>query len=131
MLSTASLVLFVLSALLTFAGLPCCLGCLNWFAVPLSMLTVLVGFVGLLLDREPHTRAMRSVGVHLLAIVGGLALILVGTLRCALGCGVACTSLPIGHGLPPNWHDCGELARIDEKRDLEPELACFRVYAAR
>jgi hypothetical protein len=131
MLSTASLVLFVLSALLTFAGLPCCLGCLNWFAVPLSMVTVFVGFVGLLADRDPHTRAMRSVGVHLLAMVGGAALVLVGALRCALGCGVASAALPNGHGIPPIWHCDTDVASIEEMAVFDLDRAASPVSGPR
>ncbi|MCC6408511.1 MAG: hypothetical protein IT453_15215 [Planctomycetes bacterium] len=85
MLSTASLVLFVLSGLLTLAGFPCCLGCLNWIAAPLCMATALVGFVGLMFDRDPQTRESRSTPVHLMALVGGLVLLSISVGRCLAG----------------------------------------------
>lgn len=88
-MSTASLVLIVLSALSTAAGLPCCLGCLNWLAVPLSLATALTGIAGLATDRDPTTGRSANRQVHLLAIVLGLLFAAVGAARCALGGGCA------------------------------------------
>ena len=102
-MSTASLVLFILSAILTLCGLPCCLGCLNWIAVPLSLMTAVVGLVGLITDRDPVTKRSRDVGIHLLALIGGLVLVMIGSFRCCVGGGLVRAALPIGHGGPPIW----------------------------
>ncbi|MCE9593824.1 MAG: hypothetical protein K8S98_06500 [Planctomycetes bacterium] len=88
MLSTVSLVLFVCSAILTVLGFPCCLGCLNWLAAPLCLATAIVGFVGLVLDRDPGTRLARATNVHLMALVGGLVLLSISVARCCCGGGV-------------------------------------------
>ncbi len=86
-MSTVSLVLIVLSALSTAAGLPCCLGCLNWLAVPLSLATAVAGLVGLATDRDPASGRSANRQVHLLAVVLGLLFAAVGAARCALGGG--------------------------------------------
>ncbi len=86
-MSIASLVLIVLSALSTAAGLPCFLGCLNWLAVPLSLATVVAGLVGLATDRDPTSGRSANGQVHLLAVVLGLLFSAVGAARCALGGG--------------------------------------------
>jgi hypothetical protein len=88
MLSTASLVLFVCSAFLTMLGFPCCLGCLNWIAAPLCAATAAVGFIGLVVDREPDSRQARATNVHLMALVGGLVLLSISVGRCFAGGGV-------------------------------------------
>ena len=88
MLSTASLVLFICSALMTMLGFPCCLGCLNWIAAPLCMATAIVGFVGLVFDRDPVTRENRALPTHLMALVGGLVLLSISVGRCFAGGGV-------------------------------------------
>jgi len=84
---TASLVLIVLSALATTAGLPCCLGCLNWLAVPLSLATAAVGVFGLATDRDPATGRSANGQLHLAATVLGVLFALVGAVRCAVGGG--------------------------------------------
>jgi hypothetical protein len=86
-MSTASLVMIVLSALTTAAGLPCCLGCVNYLAVPLSMATVLVGLAGLAFDKDPATGTTRDLRIHLLAIVLGVLFAAVGFVRCVAGGG--------------------------------------------
>jgi len=86
-MSTASFVLIVLSTLATAAAFPCCLGWLNWIAVPLSLATALVGAVGLAADREPASGRPAHTQVHVLAIVLGLLLTAVGAARCAFGGG--------------------------------------------
>lgn len=88
MLSTASLVLFLFSAFFTMLGFPCCLGCFNWIAAPLCLATALVGFVGLMFDRDPTTREGRAVNTHLMALVGGLVLLSISVGRCFAGGGV-------------------------------------------
>lgn len=86
-MSTASLVLFMISCVLTFFGMPCCLGWLNWIAVPISLATALVGFAGILTDRDPASGRTRSLGIHMLALLGGWSLVVIGAIRCVLGGG--------------------------------------------
>lgn len=86
-MSTASLVMIVLSALTTAAGLPCCLGCVNYLAVPFSLATVLVGLAGLAFDKDPATGATRDLRIHLLAVVLGVFFGAVGFVRCVAGGG--------------------------------------------
>lgn len=86
-MSTASLVMIVLSALTTAAGLPCCLGCVNYLAVPLSLATALVGFAGLAFDKEPSTGLTRDVKLHLAAVVLGVLFAVIGAVRCMAGGG--------------------------------------------
>jgi hypothetical protein len=87
-MSTASLVMIVLSALSTAAGLPCCLGCVNYFAVPLSLATAVVGLVGLATDKDPATGQIRDLKLHLAAVIVGVVCAAVGTVRCCAGGGV-------------------------------------------
>jgi hypothetical protein len=86
-MSTASLVLSILSVLSTVAGLPCCLGWINWFAVPIASACAVVGLLGIALDRDPATRAARDVNTHLAAVIVGVACVAIGSLRCAAGGG--------------------------------------------
>ena len=87
-MSTASFVMIILSALSTAAGLPCCLGCVNWLAVPISLATLVVGMVGLANDKDPASGRGRDVKLHLLAVIVGVVCAAIGTARCGLGCGV-------------------------------------------
>lgn len=86
-MSTASLVMIVLSALSTAAGLPCCLGCLNYFAVPLSLATTVVGMIGLATDRDPSTGLIRDTKLHLTAVIVGVVCAAIGSVRCMAGGG--------------------------------------------
>lgn len=86
-MSTASLVMIVLSALSTAAGLPCCLGCLNYFAVPISLATTIVGLIGLATDKDPASGAGRDVKLHLAAVIAGVVCAVIGTVRCLAGGG--------------------------------------------
>ena len=86
-MSTASLVMITLSVASTAAGLPCCLGCVNWIAVPLSLATVAVGMVGLATDKDPATGVVRDAKTHLAAVVVGVLCAVIGALRCSLGGG--------------------------------------------
>jgi hypothetical protein len=85
MLSTTSLVLFLFSGMLTMLGFPCCLGCVNWIAAPMCLATALVGFVGLMFDRDPATRENRAQNTHLMALIGGLVLLSISVGRCLAG----------------------------------------------
>ena len=87
-MSTASFVMIILSALATAAGLPCCLGCLNWLAVPISLATVVVGLIGLATDKDAQTGHGRDVKLHLAAVIVGIVCVAIGTVRCAAGGGV-------------------------------------------
>ena len=87
-MSTASFVMIILSALSTAAGLPCCLGCVNWFAVPISLATVVVGLIGLATDKDAQSGRGRDVKLHLVAVIVGVVCAAIGTVRCGLGGGV-------------------------------------------
>ena len=87
-MSVSSLTLLILSGFLTLFGLVPCLGWLNWLAIPMSFVTVVVGVVGLASDRDPQTGAARGRPAHLLAVVLGLVLGAVATLRWLLGAGI-------------------------------------------
>jgi hypothetical protein len=87
-MAVSSLTLLMLSGFLTLFGLVPCLGWLNWFAIPLSFVTVVIGVVGLATDRDPQTGAARGRGAHLLAVVLGILLVCVGSLRWMLGAGI-------------------------------------------
>jgi hypothetical protein len=86
-MSTASLVMIALAVLTTAAGLPCCLGCVNWIAVPLSVATLAVGLIGLGTDKDPATGRGRDVNLHLAAVIVGVLCAVIGGLRCAMGGG--------------------------------------------
>lgn len=86
-MSIASLVMIALSVLSTAAGLPCCMGCVNWLAVPLSLLTVVVGLVGLATDKRPDGK-VNDANLHLAAVVVGVLCAVIGALRCTMGGGV-------------------------------------------
>jgi len=83
-----SLVLLCFSTLYVVVGLVPCFGWVNWFGVPLSMLTALSGLLGLCTDRDPVTREMRGVAIHVAALLLGGILTLVAVVRCALGLGM-------------------------------------------
>jgi hypothetical protein len=85
-MSIASLVMIVLSVLTTAAGLPCCLGCVNWLAVPLSLATVAVGLVGLATDKSSEGK-VNDGKLHLAAVIVGVLCAVIGAIRCTLGLG--------------------------------------------
>lgn len=84
---TASLVMIILSVLTTAAGLPCCLGCVNWIAVPLSLLTVGAGLWGLANDTGPNGRSSDA-KLHLAAVIVGVLCAVIGAVRCTMGGGM-------------------------------------------
>lgn len=86
-MSNASFVMIVLSVLSTAAGLPCCLGCLNYVAVPLSLATAVVGLIGLATDKHPVTGQINDQRLHLAAVIVGVLCAAIGTVRCGLGGG--------------------------------------------
>jgi hypothetical protein len=86
-MSTASLVMILLSVMTTAAGLPCCLGCINYIAVPVSLTTLVVGLVGLGTDKDVATGRGRNVELHLAAVIVGVLCAVIGTLRCLAGGG--------------------------------------------
>jgi hypothetical protein len=86
-MSNASFTMIVLSVLSTAAGLPCCLGCINYFAVPLSLATVVVGLIGLATDKDAATGKVHDVRLHLAAVIVGVICAAIGTVRCGLGGG--------------------------------------------
>jgi hypothetical protein len=87
-MAISSLTLLFLSAVLTVCGLFPCLGWVNWVAIPLCVVTVFVGTMGLASDKDPATGRARGRAAHLLAVVFGLALGAVATLRWVIGAGI-------------------------------------------
>ena len=87
-MSISSLTLLFLSAVLTLLGLFPCLGWINWVAIPLAFVTVVVGTMGLASDKDPQTGAARGRPAHLMAVIFGLVLGAVGTLRWMVGMGI-------------------------------------------
>ena len=87
-MSVSSLTLLFLSAVLTLFGLVPCLGWLNWVTIPLCFVTVVVGVMGLASDKDPQTGQARGRGAHLLAVIFGLVLGAVATLRWLIGAGI-------------------------------------------
>lgn len=86
-MSNASFAMLLVSVISTVAGLPCCLGWLNWFAVPLALATVVVGFVGLASDKNPTTGVINDSRLHLAAVIVGVLCAVIGALRCVAGGG--------------------------------------------
>lgn len=86
-MSSASLVMIVLSVMTTAAGLPCCLGCVNYFAVPVSLAALVVGLIGLGTDKDATTGRGRNVNLHLAAVIVGVMCAVIGTMRCLAGGG--------------------------------------------
>ena len=81
-----------LSALLaalatTLSALVPCLGPLNKIAVPLSLGAAALGVLGLVVDRDPETEHVRDPNTYLAALIGGIALAVVGIVRCSMGGG--------------------------------------------
>ena len=87
-MSISSLTLLFLSGFLTLFGLLPCLGWLNWGAIPLSFVTVVVGVMGLASDKDPQTGEARGRAAHLMAVIFGVVLGAVATLRWMLGAGI-------------------------------------------
>jgi len=85
-MSSASLTLIAASVGLTFMGLPCCLGWLNWFAIPASFACILVGAVGIASDKDQDGKS-RDGQIHLAAVIVGSAMAVVGFLRWMVGAG--------------------------------------------
>jgi len=86
-MSTASFVMILLSVISTAAGLPCCMGCVNLVAVPISLATAVVGVVGLAIDKTPEGKINDS-KLHLAAVIVGMVAALIGAIRCMAGGGV-------------------------------------------
>ena len=84
----ASVAAMVIAAVTVSFGFFPCLGWMNWFAVPFAVLPVVLGAVGLMADRDPNTMVSLNVGPHLAAVLGGILLMGIGMIRCALGGGL-------------------------------------------
>ncbi len=87
-MQNAALVLLLVAAGITAAGLVPCLGWLNWFAVPISCTTVLIGGLGLANDKDPTTGLPQAQALYLTAVLVGGLLIGLGVVRCTLGGGL-------------------------------------------
>ena len=86
-MSVASIVMSVVSGMVTCLGIFPCFGWLQWFAVPISAATVVIGLIGLATDREADGTA-RGIPAHVAAVGVGTLLVAIGTLRCLVGGGV-------------------------------------------
>jgi len=84
----ATAVLLILSLFLVTFGLIPCLGALNWFGIPLCVVTMIVAIIGLAVDRESGTGKMRHSVLYILALVLAVAAIPIAALRLILGAGV-------------------------------------------
>ena len=65
-----------------------CLGWINWFAVPLSVTTVVLAIAGLATDKDPDTGLNRAQNLFLIALIVGGLLVGLGVARCLLGGGL-------------------------------------------
>jgi hypothetical protein len=86
-MSGASLTLIAFSVGLTFLGLPCCLGWLNWFAIPASFACLVVGVMGVASDKDEEGRPQDG-QIHMAAVIVGAAMVVVGFLRWLMGGGL-------------------------------------------
>jgi hypothetical protein len=86
-MSSASLALIAASVGLTFMGLPCCLGWLNWFAIPASFACIVIGAVGLASDKDQEGRP-RDPQIHLTAVIVGASMAVIGAMRWLFGGGL-------------------------------------------
>lgn len=81
----ACYILMALGGFVFLAGLMPCLGWVNWFGVPLNLVTALVGLIALLSGPKHADGSTAYQGVYIAAlVVGGIGLI-GGTLRCMAG----------------------------------------------
>ncbi len=86
-MSSTSLTLIACSVGLTFLGLPCCLGWLNWFAIPASFACIVVGAIGVASDKDQDGES-RDGRIHLAAVIVGSAMVVVGFMRWTAGSGL-------------------------------------------
>ena len=84
-MAIASLTLVALSACFTLFALIPCVGWLNFVAVPMCLVTTVVGIVGLASDKDPASGEPRGRSAHLMAVVFGLILGGVACARWVLG----------------------------------------------
>ena len=83
----ASILMVMITGPLTFLGLWPCVGWLNFAAAPMSVVTIVVGLVGLATDRGENGDA-RGIPVHLIAVIAGAVFLGVSILRCIFGGGL-------------------------------------------
>jgi len=84
----SSLILLLLSGVLALFGMIPLLGWINWVTIPMALITVVVGVMGLATDKDPQTHRARGRLAHLMAVVLGLAIGAVATLRWMMGGGI-------------------------------------------
>lgn len=84
----AALTTFVIAAVLTALALYPCLGWMNWFVVPFTLIPVVLGTLGLITDVEPGTGHQPYIGHNLAALLGGVMLMGISFVRCLLGGGI-------------------------------------------
>ncbi len=79
--------LIVLAGAFTAAGLIPCLGWLNWFGIPCSVVCASLGIAGMVSDKDAGG-ANQNTGLYTAAIVVGVLCVGIGAVRCLLGGGV-------------------------------------------
>jgi hypothetical protein len=87
-MSSPSAVMIVLSVAATLMGLPCCLGWINWFAIPISAACIIVGAIGLATDRDSASGNARNAQTHLAAVIVGSLMMPIGVFRLVVGFGL-------------------------------------------
>jgi hypothetical protein len=84
----AAIVSMVLAALGVGLAFVPCLGWLNWLAVPFCLAPLVLGVLGLVVDKDPATGRNPNANVYIACIVVAVMLCGFGALRCVLGGGV-------------------------------------------
>ena len=65
-----------------------CAGWLNWVAVPFCAVPVIIGIIGLAVDKDPETKKNPNMVLYILTIVIPFGLGIMGIVRCIIGGGV-------------------------------------------
>lgn len=81
---TATIIFLALSSVVTILALFPCIGWLNWVGIPCSFVCALLGLIGTIGKETPEEDKQ----IHLAALIAGVCLIGVGTVRCLLGGGI-------------------------------------------
>ncbi|MAE29339.1 MAG: hypothetical protein QF724_00155 [Planctomycetota bacterium] len=86
---TLTSTLLILALVATVGGFFPCLGWINWAGVPLCLVVMVLGIVGLMSDREGADQPGGShQGTYLAALVLGLLMGVLGAVRCLMGGGI-------------------------------------------
>lgn len=86
---TLTSILLVLALMTTVGGFFPCLGWMNWVGVPLCLVVTVLGIMGLMSDREGADQPGGShQGTYLAALIIGILMGILGSVRCLMGGGV-------------------------------------------